>query len=561
MARNIFSRLRLTGTLVTGSPLHVGGHGNDVESDLPLARDGAGQLYVPGTSLAGALRRWCEQAFDEPAASYDDGAQRSERTWGYQARQSSQEGLASLVSVDDLVIENSVNVEVRDGVGIDRRWGAAAKGVKYDRAILPRGTRMALTLTVDVERSENRPDFLGMLAGLKQALEQGRIHVGAARTRGLGSVRLQGGELTEQVFGTREGILALLRQSAGAPVSSSDIEQARAKLPARLRPRLELKISWTPVGPLMVKAGYDGIAVDMLPLTSGIDGQLALVLPGSSIKGACRSQAERIVRTLLGINLPENFLDDIKDPRTNNLCNSCRTDFQSVRVSLDGLEIRPTCNCSTYCYAAPKLPLIDELFGQRGERNKDSPADTLRSGLGAVRVSDCYGERRLPQELWQSIQSAHGDVELRTALHAAGLQPWAQAYHVAIDRWLGSAAESMLYSVLEPHRVAWEPLTLELDLERLPEALHEAAIALVLLVVRDLAQHRLPLGFGTNRGMGSVQVDSVQLNGEGLPESLAALNNITLPNGRLGELPTGIRDRLNRAWQVWIARPRQEATT
>src|SRR5216117_3113234 len=60
MARNITGRLILRGTLVARTPLHVGGLGEDVDTDLPLARDGAGRLYAPGTSLAGALRQWCE---------------------------------------------------------------------------------------------------------------------------------------------------------------------------------------------------------------------------------------------------------------------------------------------------------------------------------------------------------------------------------------------------------------------------------------------------------------------------------------------------------------------
>ena len=37
--------------------------------------------------------------------------------------------------------------EVRDGVGIDRMRGAAADRYKYDRAILPRGTRLPFELT------------------------------------------------------------------------------------------------------------------------------------------------------------------------------------------------------------------------------------------------------------------------------------------------------------------------------------------------------------------------------------------------------------------------------
>ncbi|HKV37962.1 MAG TPA: RAMP superfamily CRISPR-associated protein, partial [Blastocatellia bacterium] len=58
MARRVDSRLRIRCTLVARTPLHVGGMGADVDTDLALAVNGAGDFYVPGTSLSGALRGW-----------------------------------------------------------------------------------------------------------------------------------------------------------------------------------------------------------------------------------------------------------------------------------------------------------------------------------------------------------------------------------------------------------------------------------------------------------------------------------------------------------------------
>lgn len=503
MARNITSRFHLHGTLVTQSPLHVGGHGEEVDTDLPLARDGAGQLCVPGTSLAGALRELSERLFGDDAIN---------ELWGFQDGDG---GHASFVVVDDAVIENSdsVIVEIRDHVGIDREYGAAAEHIKYDRAILPRGTKLLLRLAVEVAKQGERNQALAMLAVLKQALEAGEVRLGAAKTRGLGHVRLDGGQLTEQNFGSREGILASLRQTNGAIVSQKDIDAAKHAHPAQKRPPLTLKIHWKPVGPLMVKAGFDGIAADMLPLVSGCDGKVSLVLPGSSVKGAFRSQAERIVRTLRG------------ETRPSWLGTEGRNKF------LDALQ----------------LPLINELFGAAKQTDAEP-----HLGLGSLGVIDCFGKHRLTVAQWQAIQAETNDRQLQQALADAGLQPWSQAYHVAIDRWLGSAAESMLYTVLEPHRTEWEPLTLEVNLQRLPNNLQLPGLALLLLVVRDLANDRLPLGFATHRGMGTVCVEKVVIIGVDLPESLQALGQLTLPGGRLSEIPATLRQQLNQAWQEWV---------
>jgi CRISPR/Cas system CSM-associated protein Csm3 (group 7 of RAMP superfamily) len=279
-----------------------------------------------------------------------------------------------------------------------------------------------------------------------------------------------------------------------------------------------MRIDWKPVGPLMVKAGFDGVAADMLPLVNGWDGKVSLVLPGSSIKGAFRFHAERIVRTVLGQ----------QDPDWRRA--------KGRQKFLDAVDVQ----------------LINELFGRRGEKVDPHHQRSWLPGLGALGVMDCYGKQHLTGDQWQAIQSAANDRALQRALNDAGLQFWSQAYHVAIDRWLGSAAESMLYTVLEPHGTTWEPLNLELNLLRLPSELQLPALALLLLVIRDLANDRLPLGFATHRGMGTVCVENVDIRGVDLPASLQGFTALTLQNGRISDVPADLRRDLNSAWQLWI---------
>ncbi|GAB4142820.1 MAG: hypothetical protein Kow0040_31910 [Thermogutta sp.] len=498
MARSVYSRIQLQGTLVAQSPLHVGGHGEDVDTDLPLARDGAGQLYVPGTSLAGALRELAERLFGESVV---------DELWGYQDRD---RGHASFVVVDDAEVEDSasVAVEIRDHVGIDREFGAAAEHIKYDRAVLPRGARMKLRLALDVPDEDQRTPALAMLAALRQAMEDGEVRLGAAKTRGLGHVRLEEGRLTECFLGSRVGILAALKRPGGEPVPQNDIDRAKQAYPPRKRPRLSLRIHWKPIGPFMVKAGYDGIAADMLPLLSAREGGMALVLPGSSIKGAFRDRAECIVRTVRGETRPK-WLDK-----------------EGKKKFLDAVQVE----------------LVEYLFGAAKQRDQ---APDL--GLSALSVIDCFATQSVSVDHWQAVQAAGTDRELREFLDKAGLSHWSEAYHVAVDRWLGSAAESMLYTIVEPHRTEWEPLTLETDLRRLPDDLRLPAIALLLLVIRDLAQDRLPLGFATHRGMGAIKVTGLEIQGRDLEGDLENVSRVELRDGRFRNLP----ESLKTAWRRW----------
>jgi len=208
MARDTTIRYTLAGTLMCRTPLHIGGFGDDPDTDLPLARDGRGRCYVPGTSLAGALRQWCRRAFGNQPHDPADPTDPVNRVWGYQNRNDSTQGDASFVTVDDLYVSDEQLVpEVRDGVGMDRRSGAAAEAIKYDRAVLPRGTvLMGFTLTADV-KADNDGIALAMFAGLLQELEAGRIRLGAAKTRGLGKITLANAKLRKVATNTRKGIV------------------------------------------------------------------------------------------------------------------------------------------------------------------------------------------------------------------------------------------------------------------------------------------------------------------------------------------------------------------
>ncbi|PYP84786.1 MAG: hypothetical protein DMF61_18575 [Blastocatellia bacterium AA13] len=527
MARRISSRLLITGKLIARTPLHVGGTGGNVDTDLALAINGKGEYYIPGTSLAGPLRAWLENDQQESINDW----------WGYQV---ADQGQASHVFIEDgFVIApegKQIKAEIRDGVGIDRVTGAAANQIKYDRAVLPRGTRVGFTMTVElpadtIEQSQQklRDKIRVQTSAVLQGLQSGEIRFGAAKTRGMGRIEVHNLEVREQGFLTRKDMLKTLRDESDQP------EAAVAPTTAP-QPRLTVRIKWQPRGPLMVKAEGDGIAVDMLPLVSAIDEQLTFVLPGSSIKGAFRSQAERIVRTVLGLSAPKPVAD--------------KQDF------IDQVELHGTRQNGSED-RKNDASLIGWLFGIAGrneEEEKEEDQRTVLPGLGALMVDDCYAECRIEEQEWGAVEQATNERELRGALDAAQLSQAQQAFHVAIDRWLGSAADGFLYTVLEPHGIVWEEINLTLDLSRIPqdqEKLRSCAVMCLLLVLRDFASGRIPIGFGTNRGMGAVDVTGITIIPRGLDGILTQLQQIRIESGRLAGLSDDLRASLNRAWAQW----------
>ena len=506
-------RLKVTGTLHTASPVHVGGLAARPGVDLDLAVDGAGNPTVPGDSLAGALRGWHALTFGDEAAA---------RLWGPLARRGAQPA-ASPVMIDDVSLPPDVLTELRDGIGIDRAAGTAVPGIKFVRAVLAVGTPLTVELTIDVAEGQQQ-DLLAELATLQGALQGQRVRIGAAKTRGLGRVGLDGDfEVDDNLLTSRAGMVAYLRHRHSR-ISLPEPAPASVATPA-----VEAELRWRPAGALMVRAAVTGLAADSLPLVgTGTDRRLHLLLPGSSIKGALRSCAEQIVRTVRDAPAPAGPRPDAR--------------FRRVLSQHD---------------------LIAELFGTAAHR--DGPAaEIVASKQGAVFVEECIADRSLDPDEWRELHHASPS-RARQALADLGLtldRPEAPgpagehaelADHVAIDRFTGGAAAQRLFTVLEPHGFAWSPMRLRLELRRIRDEVQEAALGLLAVVLDSVAAGQVPFGFATTRGFGDVVVEQTHLLGEDLEDS--ALTPGAWRSSDLDEFMDHFRASLRGAWQTWIDNP------
>ena len=498
MARHIHSRLKIMGELIAESPLHVGGYGESFETDMALARNGKNDFYIPGTSLTGTLRNWFEQTFIDKSnkKKEEDSRKLINEVWGYQ---DGNNGNASFVLIEDLTLPEQVQSELRDGVGIDRFYGTAADKVKFDRAILPKGTKLNFEMTVEIQNDAGK--IKAMFGHLLEATSNGNIRLGAAKTRGLGRVKFDLNKIEEYSLDSFDRILDLVEKKPVTTHQIQDLINADVATEPSGSQLLTISIKWKPKSALMVKAGYEGIGVDMLPLTSsnGKD-QVSLCLPGSSIKGAFRAHAERIMRTLL--------------------------DSENAEIHTKGEDF----------HKQIKLGVIDELFGAKKETAEDDDSDEEKSrkeylGLGALSIDDCYMKKPFDAEVWSEVETGEmkDDATYKTQPLWKALKKvdadskddttnFKISHHVAIDRWTGGAAEGALFSVLQPtSAITWDDLRLTLDLSRfskvagLPNgSLQKKCLMLLLLVLRDFAENRLALGFATNRGMGEVIVEKIE---------------------------------------------------
>ena len=215
--------------------------------------------------------------------------------------------------------------------------------------------------------------------------------------------------------------------------------------------------------------------------------EAALLLPGSSVRGALRSRCLRIAHDLV--------------------------DAEDVTRALLNEDGKPK---GVHQQIAAEPNLVRYLFGSTEHR-------------GAVRVLDCEGRV-------EGTTMSNGSPEEIKALELT---------RNAIDRVTGSAAHSALFSELLYPKADWSPIRIEVDQRQLDRNIlldlrgrgtitdtdddqaredrsvvtrSHASLLLLALAVSDLCEGTLPLGGGTGGGLGAVQVSEVAVT---IPEGKA----------------------------------------
>ncbi len=499
MARDIVAITTLTAAATVGSPLHVGGWADAPGADAAPARDGSGRLVLPGSSLAGALRTALDQSWQPPPpgrAPRSTPVTPAEEIWG--ATDLEGTGASRVVVHDATVSTAPGRAGRRDGVAIDRAWGSAADGLLYGRELVPAGATVGLTLEVHSTSGTETAD-LGLLGRIAAVFADG-LPVGARTSRGLGMLTACADEIT--VTQVRYDSPRGYWDTARAPVGV-DLPLAA---PDRAGP-LDVEVHWEPLGPVSVGSGQATPSVAHLPLAEphpDDPDQLRLVLPGTALAGALRARAELICRTLSAQDPPETVGDQLSG-----------------------------------------APLAAVLFGHA--------AGVRGSTASPLVVYDCPSVTTVAASGWDTITNppvgSDGRPDLPRSVPASNVDgvpaELRRTEHVGIDRWTGGASEGRLFCEYEPHGFRYEPLRLRLRRERISDSgTREAATALLLLVLRELAAGRVPLGGRQQRGHGDIEVTKVVLRGAGLDHDGAGPPDLTGP-----EL-AGLRH----AWRVHIGR-------
>ncbi len=545
MGRNLHSVICITGKLVAKTPVHSGGLRDSVFTDLPLAVNGKGEVYFPGSAIAGPLRDWWRSACPEL----------EDEVWGRVEGQGGEKGgWASILFVHDAPLIKAIDLDLAQHVAIDHRSGTAALNKKFDRELAPVEARFRLCLELQRPAKEYGPakamddctweKIQSVLRGMLEDLCEGEIRFGADKSRGRGKLILKNEKISSRDLGS--GILDTLVKDAGSKGICEFFKNIKAIRPSRQQLKLFLKCQ--SVAPVMQRHEAEGTAVDMLPAVAVEGDKRKPFLSGTGIKGAFRAQSARILRTVLGC----------EDADEN------------------------------------KLELVNALYGTAKTKDENSKEDkALKSdlddpdyrepGQGAVSFDDYRMDRPLSLCDWQRLLTldASSSIErlahFRTEAKNTKWKDFRPVAHVAIDRWTGGAANKFLFSRLEPELDAID-LAVTIDFERIapprtywdipngcaPKGKQElvlfrrAAFALFLLTLRDFARGRIPLGYGVNRGLGDLDLTKATFDGLKTWECVEMPCSLTAGDFDKKDKMEAFR-HLQEAWSTYIEANKSEA--
>lgn len=326
---------------------------------IRFCRNGLKEPTIPGRSIRGAVRAACDiarQALEDAGdPATQDGGVFSKASWvslwgddtDYTGRSANDRGLPSDASLS--IRKSALTFHAvafptykdsdpgesplprRHGVGIDRTTGAASDGALYEHEFLPRGTRFDIRITAegrDDEPMENKQSdgipgpassdtVKKLLEFIVNVLNSGAICLGGRTGSGQGKIRVNEPKLRRLSGTTDAGTLttpadilnALIGQDEEGTSLPLELGGWTLEEPARIT--IEW---WSPTGIFIAEdekltkqrkdeaqkkdSSANGVTEPLRDPSVPWD-EAQLLIPGTSIRGALRSRASRIARTVL----------------------------------------------------------------------------------------------------------------------------------------------------------------------------------------------------------------------------------------------------------------------
>ena len=485
---------------------------------IRFCRNGLKEPTIPGRSIRGAVRAACDVARqtlkDAGHPATQDGGAFSKKNWiSLWGDNSLDTGKSirdrGLRSDDSLPIRQSAltfhavsfpeykdsdsgdsPLPRRHGVGIDRTTGAASDGALYEHEFLPRGIVFTIRITAEGrddepmgrEQSKGIPgpasseSVKKILEFIVDVLTSGAVSLGGRTGSGQGTIqviepklRRTGGTTDSDTLTAPADVLDTLigQDEEGTPIPL-ELGGWSLEEPARITINW-----WSPTGIFVAEdenltKQRKEKAQETDPTANGVTEPLRdpsvpwdeaqLLIPGTSIRGALRSRASRIARTVLAAR------DELSKFASHDLHEQIAGEPNLVRYMFGSTEYR-----------------------------------------GAVTVHDC-----LSTERGKRIEVTHNAIDRWTGgVIDGGL--FTEAVYLG-THWEPITIDIDLRQLLNNIKAEKGPEDREQSKPTHADYAH-AAYVLLGLVLAELSAGTLPLGSRSTRGLGRVVVTTIEVEG------------------------------------------------
>ena len=519
---------------------------------IRFCRNGLGEPTIPGRSIRGAVRAACNVLWEERKLKDDPSDAFSETNWkslwgddlAHHEGSSPEDVLPvrrsaltfHAVSFPQHKDKDSGESPLprRHGVGIDRTTGAASAGALYEHEFLPRGTAFAIRITAegrdgeqknDGERKDNKQSegipgpassdtVKKLLEFIVDVLKSDTFSLGGRTGSGQGTIQVIEPKLRRSSGTTDAGTLTTPADVLNALIGQ---DEEGTSLPLKLggwsleKPARITITWWSPTGIFVAEDGkltkQRKAAQEAENKKKGIEEEVhevvyplrdpseewenaQLLIPGTSIRGALRSRASRIARTVLAAR------DDFKPLTSHDIHEQIAAESNLVRYMFGSTEYRGA------------LTVHDCLSTDRGKLIEVTH-NAIDRWTGGVIDGGLFTEAVYLGTHWEPITI---DIDLRQLLNNIEAEKGPEDKRKATD---ADKAEKKTEAKREPADA--NEAEDGSDKSKQPKPTHadyaHASYVLLGLALAELSAGTLPLGSRSTRGLGQVVVSSIDIRG------------------------------------------------
>lgn len=256
-------------TMINKGPMKVGNGEDGLLIDFA-----SNNPYLPGTSIAGTMRAYALNNFNDRAVKdlFGDGDKESN------------------LYISDSYAKNKKEIEYRPGVRIDNRFGVNEPGGYFERELLGSGHKFDFDIKVYSDKDEKREEYLEILKNVLSAINSGELRFGANKTNGSGIMEITKLDICYLDLNETKDFISYISKDF---IFINEKESFLSVINSNKTVRFSFEGNTDT--PLLVK-GYDSLNSNLPDGCNMINSKNEYIIPGSSFKGAMRNGFNKIAK-------------------------------------------------------------------------------------------------------------------------------------------------------------------------------------------------------------------------------------------------------------------------